>query len=66
MSLVHILIYLKVIYEKVILDTDTANESYDYFTVSYLLKNRNLFDVKAITIAQFRIDVYQKILYYIT
>jgi len=63
---VHILIYLKVIYEKVILDTDTANESYDYFTVSYLLKNRNLFDVKAITIAQFRIDVYQKILYYIT
>lgn len=46
--------------KKVILDTDTANEADDYFALVYLLKNRDLFDIKAITIAPFRTDVYQK------
>ena len=46
--------------KKVILDTDIANEADDYFALVYLLKNRDLFDIKAITIAPFRTDVYQK------
>ena len=46
--------------KKVILDTDTANESDDYFVLAYFLKNKNLFDVKAITLAPLRTDVYQK------
>lgn len=46
--------------KKVILDTDTANEADDYFALAYLLKNRDLFDIKAITIAPFRTSVYQK------
>lgn len=39
---------------KVILDTDTFNESDDQFAVAYMLKNQNIFDVQAITIAPFR------------
>lgn len=46
--------------KKIILDTDTANEADDYFALAYLLKNRDLFDIKAITISPFRTSVYQK------
>ena len=46
--------------KKVILDTDTYNEADDMFAVAYLLKNRDLFDVKAITIAPFKHSGYSK------
>lgn len=39
---------------KVILDTDTSNESDDQFALAYLLKNLDIFDVQAITIAPYR------------
>lgn len=45
---------------KVILDTDTYNEADDMFAISYLLKNKDLFDIKAITIAPFKHSGYKK------
>lgn len=45
---------------KVILDTDTYNEADDQFALAYLLKNRDLFDIKAITIAPFKHSGYSK------
>lgn len=45
---------------KVILDTDTYNEADDIFAISYLLKNKDLFDIKAITIAPFKHSGYKK------
>lgn len=45
---------------KIILDTDTYNEADDIFALAYLLKNRNLFDIKAITIAPFKHSGYAK------
>ncbi len=45
---------------KIILDTDVYNEADDLFALAYLLKNRDLFDVKAITIAPFKHSGYQK------
>lgn len=38
---------------KVILDTDIDNESDDLFALSYLLKNQDIFNIEAITIAPF-------------
>lgn len=37
----------------VILDTDASNECDDQFAISYMLKNQNIFNVEAITIAPF-------------
>ena len=37
----------------VILDTDTYNECDDQFALSYLIKNKNLFNIEAITIAPY-------------
>ena len=37
----------------VILDTDTYNECDDQFALSYLIKNQNLFNIEAITIAPY-------------
>ena len=45
---------------KIILDTDTYNEADDLFALAYLLKNRDLFDIKAITIAPFKHSGYSK------
>lgn len=45
---------------KIILDTDTYNEADDMFAISYLLKNKDLFDIKAITIAPFKHSGYKK------
>ncbi len=39
---------------KVILDTDTFNESDDQFAIAYMLKAQDIFDIQAITIAPFR------------
>lgn len=39
---------------KVILDTDTYNESDDQFAIAYMFKSLDIFDVEAITIAPFR------------
>lgn len=46
--------------KKIILDTDTYNEADDLFAISYLLKNKNLFDIKAITISPFKHSGYSK------
>lgn len=46
--------------KKVILDTDTFNEADDLFALAYLLKNKDLFDIKAITIAPFKHSGYSK------
>lgn len=46
--------------KKVILDTDTFNEADDLFAITYLLKNRHLFDISAITIAPFKHSKYTK------
>ncbi len=46
--------------KKVILDTDTLNEADDLFAISYLLKNKDILDIKAITIAPFKHSGYQK------
>lgn len=45
---------------KIILDTDIYNEADDLFALAYLLKNKELFDIKAITIAPFKHDGYSK------
>ncbi len=39
---------------KVILDTDTFNESDDQFALAYMFKSQDIFDIEAITIAPFR------------
>ncbi|MDE5630307.1 MAG: nucleoside hydrolase, partial [Bacilli bacterium] len=39
---------------KVILDTDTFNESDDQFALAYIFKSQDIFDIEAITIAPFR------------
>lgn len=39
---------------KVILDTDTFNESDDQFALAYMLRSQDIFDIEAITIAPFR------------
>lgn len=44
----------------IILDTDTYNEADDMFALTYLLKNKDLFDIKAITIAPFKHSGYSK------
>lgn len=44
----------------IILDTDTYNEADDMFALAYLLKNRSLFNIKAITIAPFKHSGYSK------
>lgn len=41
---------------KVILDTDTYNESDDQFAIAYMFKSLDIFDIEAITIAPFRKD----------
>ncbi len=46
--------------KKIILDTDTYNEADDIFALAYLLKNKDLFDIKAITIAPFKHSGYLK------
>lgn len=46
--------------KKVILDTDTYNEADDIFALAYLLKNRDLFDIGAITITPFKHSGYSK------
>ncbi len=46
--------------KKVILDTDTFNEADDLFALSYLLKNKDKFDIKAITLAPFKHSGYNK------
>ncbi len=46
--------------KKIILDTDTYNEADDLFALSYLLKNKDLFDIKAITICPFKHSGYKK------
>ncbi len=46
--------------KKIILDTDTFNEADDLFAISYLLKNKDIFDIKAITIAPFKHSGYKK------
>lgn len=46
--------------KKVILDTDTYNEADDQFALSYLLKSKDTFDIKAITIAPFKHEKYTK------
>jgi len=43
--------------KNVILDTDTYNECDDQFALAYLLKNQNIFNIEAITIAPYS---YQK------
>ena len=45
---------------KVILDTDTYNEADDQFALAYLMKKKDIFDVKAITIAPFKHEKYIK------
>lgn len=45
---------------KIILDTDTCNEADDMFALTYLIKNKDLFDIKAITIAPFKHSGYSK------
>lgn len=49
--------------KKVILDTDAYNEADDLFAIAYLLKNKDLFDIKAITIAPFKHSGYSKTTY---
>lgn len=46
--------------KKVILDSDTFNEADDMFAIAYLLKNKKIFDIKAITIAPFKHSGYSK------
>lgn len=46
--------------KKVILDADTYNEADDMFAIAYLLKNKDLFDIEAITIAPFKHSGYSK------
>ena len=46
--------------DKIILDTDTYNEADDIFALAYLLKNKDLFDIKAIAIAPFKHSGYSK------
>lgn len=46
--------------KKIILDTDTYNEADDMFAITYLLKNKDLFDIQAITIAPFKHSGYSK------
>ena len=43
-----------------ILDTDTYNEADDQFALSYLLKNKEIFNIDAITIAPFRTEKCQE------
>lgn len=45
---------------KVILDTDTLNEADDLFTITYMMKSQDVFDVQAITIAPFKHSMWKK------
>ena len=45
---------------KVILDTDIYNEADDLFALAYLMKRKDIFDIKAITIAPFKHEKYLK------
>jgi len=45
--------------KNIIFDTDTFNEADDQFTLSYLLKNRDEFNIEAITIAPFKHSKYE-------
>lgn len=46
--------------KKVIFDTDLFNEADDQFALAYLLKNRDIFDLQAVTISPFKHSKYEK------
>lgn len=43
-----------IIRKKVILDSDVYNEADDQFALVYLLKNKDIFDLEAVTISPFK------------
>ena len=46
--------------KKIILDTDLFNEADDQFALAYILKNRDIFDLQAVTISPFKNSKYDK------
>ena len=45
----------------VILDTDTYNECDDQFALAYMIKNQDIFNIEAITVAPFSHDEHKKV-----